>query len=338
MKLEVMVTSRWSAQERRQIQRHALRSCAALVDGGRHEVEVLFFMGEPNGTQDSELAAREEAEFGDLVRVGGPDTDPPVPRDATYVLDRPCARTYRIAHGSAWLAEHRPDLDYVMYLDDDSFLHLPKLLHHLEFHHSESLAMGYIMETKLDWADTHVCELCEPCKPCRTERGLLEFCGHFPDMALGGCIMAVQNCKIFDAEADDGAEGLASCVAGKREGILRLSQYFGSKVAPRWLLGMGWVFGSRVVRYVGRNAHRLKVRGAADVSLGFWLAPLEAVRFASMNTGQFHDHPETRSTFAARCTDQTVLVHRMNPLRWESGFRADSCEMLCDGVPGNAAE
>uniref|UniRef100_A0A7S1Q9S7 Hexosyltransferase n=1 Tax=Alexandrium catenella TaxID=2925 RepID=A0A7S1Q9S7_ALECA len=332
IKLEIMVTSRWKAFERRQTQRRVLGSCRRWASEG-HDVELLFFMGDlnqsdPTGVVDAE---REQAEFGDLVVVGGPDTDPPVPRDATYVLDRPCARTYRLAYGSSWLAQHRPELDFVMYLDDDSFLHLPRLLGHLERHTSASLAMGYVMETNLDWSGTHICELCDPCEPCRSQAGLQDFCKAFPEMAFGGCVMAVQNCQIFN-DGDD----LEQCVREKRAGIQRLAQYFGSNAAPRWFLGMGWVFGRRIVSFLGRNAGRLKVRGAADVSLGFWLAPMEGVSFVPMNSGEFHDHPGTRSTFAAQCTEHSVLVHRMSPARWAADFDAERCELTCNEPPGGS--
>jgi len=332
IKLEIMVTSRWKSFDRRQIQRHVLRSCRPWADA-EHEVELLFFMGDLNRSDPRALAKaeREQADFGDLVTVGGPDTDPPVPRDATYVLDRPCARTYRLAHGSAWLAQHRPELDFVMYLDDDSFLHLPRLLQELSKRKAlDSLAMGFVMETNLDWSDTHICELCNPCEPCRSQKGLADFCRGFPQMSFGGCVMAVQNCQIFN----DAEEDLGQCVEGKHEGILRLAKYFGSKAAPRWFLGMGWVFGSRIVQYLGRNAARLKVRGAADVSLGFWLAPLEGVTFGPMNSGEFHDHPGTRSTFASPCTERSILVHRMNPARWEADFNPERCELTCEETPG----
>lgn len=328
--LQIMVTSRWKAFERRQTQRHVLRSCRPWASGD-HDVELLFFMGDLNRSDAAAVrrAEREQEDFGDLVVVGGPDTDPPVPRDATYVLDRPCARTYRLAYGTAWLAQHRPDLDFVMYLDDDSFLSLPRLLQRLARQANPSLAMGFVMETSLDWSDTHICELCNPCEPCRAYGSLMEFCQLFPQMSFGGCMMAVQNCQIFN-DGDD----LEQCVAKKREGIARLAQYFGSKAAPRWFLGMGWVFGRRLVSYIGRNAARLKVRGAADVSLGFWLAPVEGVAFAAMNSGEFHDHPGTRSTFAAQCTERSILVHRMDAERWAADFDAERCELTCHEPPG----
>lgn len=332
LKVEIMVTTRWVNRERRDIQRRALRSCLPQVSAG-HTVELLFFMGDLNGT-DPQTAQTEQDELGDLVRVGGPDSDPPVPRDATYVLERPCARTYRLAHGTAWLMKNRPDLDYVMYLDDDSFLRLPRLLEHLEEQGSERMAMGFLMQTNLDWSDTHICELCDPCSKCKNQRELVEWCSElFPDMAMGGCSMAITNCQIFN----DGQD-LAECVAEKRDGIRRLADYFGSRVAPQWMLGMGWVFGRRICQHIARNADWLKVRGAADVTLGFWLAPLEGVQFVNMNEGAFHDHPDTRSTFSRVCTEQSVLVHRLTPSHWAADFDPERCELSCGGGVTSAAQ
>merc|ERR1719238_2321896 len=109
-------------------------------------------------------------------------------------------------------------------------------------------------------------------------------------------MMALQNCRIFNEEMD-----VLSCINEKVAGLQRLVDYFGSRAALRWFLGMGWVFGRRVVQYIARNARRLKVRGAADVALGFWLAPLEGVDFVDMRPSQFHDHPSSKSTFASEC-------------------------------------
>ena len=36
----------------------------------------------------------------------------------------------------------RPQQDYVMYLDDDSFLNIPRLIDYLQWQQSDSLAMG----------------------------------------------------------------------------------------------------------------------------------------------------------------------------------------------------
>lgn len=327
--VDVMVASRWSHRDRRNIQRTAIRSCARLLPEG-HSVELFFFMGDFNNT-DVDEAQREQHEHGDLVQVGGPDSDPPVVRDATYVLERPCARTHRLAHGSRWLANNRPDSDFVFYLDDDSYLNLPRLFEHLQGlgnrGDEDLLAMGYTMETNLDWTDsTHICELCIPCEICQTGQALQDLfnlCAAV-DISHGACFMAIQNCRIFNE-----GEDMLECVATKVSGVRDLAAYFGSKVAPRWMLGMGWMFGSKIVKYIGRNADRLKTRGAADVMLGYWLAPLEGVRWQPMNDGRFHDHPATKSTFAAQCSDDTVLVHRVQSHHWEADFDPERCVLTC---------
>eukprot|EP00811_Abedinium_folium_P001466 NODE_11340_length_1293_cov_3.372213.p1 GENE.NODE_11340_length_1293_cov_3.372213~~NODE_11340_length_1293_cov_3.372213.p1 ORF type:complete len:353 (+),score=89.76 NODE_11340_length_1293_cov_3.372213:120-1178(+) len=326
VKVEIMVTSRWIHFDRRQHQRSAFRSCAGLLHGA-HTAELLFFMGDTNGTGREAAARREEDRFGDLVRVGGPDSDPPVARDETYVLDRPAARTYRIAHGTAWLAWHRKDLDYVAFVDDDSFVNLPRLMPFLVARGTPSLAMGYLMTTDLDWSRIDVCDICTPCEWCLESASLKEFCSELAaqvPMTLGGCYFALHNCRIFDPDAAQD-----ECVLTKVRGLARLTEYFGSRSTPTWMLGMGWVFGRRLVDFVGTNAKQLKVRGAADVSLGFWLAPLEDVDFVDAQGGVFHDHPAVKSMFAAFCTSRSMLVHRMTSHHWASGFDASRCELAC---------
>ena len=87
------------------LNRHTIvsQNCDALAQFPEHSRRTRFHEHRSGGIS------------GDLVVIGGPDSDPAVPRDATYVLDRPCARTYRLAHGTAWLVQNRPDLDFVMY-------------------------------------------------------------------------------------------------------------------------------------------------------------------------------------------------------------------------------
>eukprot|EP00971_Amphidinium_carterae_P220155 4370546-Amphidinium_carterae.1 len=125
------------------------------------------------------------ATFGDLVNVGGPDSDPPVVRDATYVLERPAARTWRLAHGTAWLMMHRPSLDYIAYLDDDSFLHLPRLSAQIGLLGGPKMAMGFLMETALDWTGMHMCDICRPCDECIGHvDDLREVCSNNPELSL----------------------------------------------------------------------------------------------------------------------------------------------------------
>eukprot|EP00927_Polykrikos_kofoidii_P055597 TRINITY_DN49814_c0_g1_i1.p1 TRINITY_DN49814_c0_g1~~TRINITY_DN49814_c0_g1_i1.p1 ORF type:complete len:373 (+),score=31.06 TRINITY_DN49814_c0_g1_i1:67-1185(+) len=322
--VQIMVTSKFTSLDRRMILRDLFRHCSLHVSDV-HFVEMLFFLGEVNLTAAgirNDLAL-ENHEFHDLVFVGGPDSDPPVDRDVTYVLDRPTARGFRLAYGTAWLAAHRPSLDYVMYLDDDSYLHIPRLLRFLELHNSESLAMGFLMETALDYSRTSACELCKKCDHCLQDQGLREFCRTFADLTLGGCLAAIANCRIFSANDD-----YALCVENTRERTLEVASYFDTSSAPRWMLGMGWVFGRRIVQYLARNAGLFKKRGAADVQLGLWLAPLEGVHWVDTKGGFFHDYPMPGSTFSTGCSEKTVLVHRMNEERWRD-FVPSTCELRC---------
>ncbi|CAK0865513.1 unnamed protein product [Prorocentrum cordatum] len=145
-----------------------------------------------------------------------------------------------------------------------SYLHIPKLLLAIEGQASPSLAMGFVMETMpVDSSQASVCDFCKPCEKCLQDEELNSICSQFPGMSLGGCIMVLQQCHLFN-EGEDGAE----CVQKKFNEIMRVSQYFGSMAAPRWFLGMGWVFGRRIVDYIWRNVENLKKRGAADVQLG----------------------------------------------------------------------
>lgn len=320
----IMVTSKLSSNDRRLILRTAFHHCIQGL-GYEHHVDQLFFLADPAEAPE-EVQSNLDVEnrtYGDLVFVGGPDSDPWVPRDATYVLDRPTSRGYRLAYGTAWLAKHRQELDYVMYLDDDSYLHIPKLLNMLEMHTSQSLAMGFVMETVLDSTRSCVCDMCPSCERCLKDDQLNSFCAQFPEMSLGGCLTCIQQCDLFN----DG-EDLALCVQQKQLDIVKVAQYFGTQSAPRWFLGMGWVFGRRIVNFLAHNVDHLKKRGAADVQLGFWLAPLEDIHWVDMKDGFFHDYPMPGSTFSRGCTERSILVHRMNEDRWKH-FDTRTCELHC---------
>ncbi|CAE7456355.1 unnamed protein product [Symbiodinium sp. CCMP2456] len=326
--VQIMVTSKQTSLDRRMILREAIGSCLPHLPK-EHDVELLFFLGDlaAASADVQQSLAEEEEKFRDLIFVGGPDADPPVERDVTYVLERPTARGFRLAVGTAWLATHRTDLDFVMYLDDDSYLNVPRLLSLLEEHNSPSLAMGYIMETELDMLDTHICKVCPlNCEACQTDGFLQAFCGKFPEMSLGGCAFLIHQCKLFGQDTAEAS--LEECVRKAQVNTMQVVHYFGARGAPRWFLGMGWVFGRRIVDFLARNVGDLKKQGAADVQLGFWLAPLEGVYWVDMKDGQFHDYPMPGSTFSKGCTDQTVLVHRMNKERWRD-FDPQTCALRC---------
>ena len=64
--------------------------------------------------------------------------------------------------------------------------------------------------------------------------------------------------------------------------------------------------------------HRLKLRGAADLMIGFWTIPLEGVHTVDLKErGLFHDWPATNNMFARPCTPTSILVHRVRGERWD---------------------
>lgn len=273
-----------------------------------------------------------------MVMIGGPDCDTAVPRETAYVLDQPSARTYRVAFGTKWLTEHRPDLDFVMYLDDDSYLHIPRLTELLLRLASPSLAMGFLMgTTPLDFSRVDVCDVCNPCERCRSNKHLMHFCKQFPEMGLGGCVVLTTLAKHHTAMSTTQACSLIgddedvsiACIRSRHREMVRMVEYFGSSSTPNWFLGMGWVFGRRIVDFIARNCVNLKMRGIVDIQMGFWLLPLEGIVFVDMKEhGHFHDYPEPGATFSAACTKNTVLVHRMNQVRWHD-FDPVICELHC---------
>lgn len=337
LKLHILVATPWKNADRRTELRKAFASCGAVVP--EHSVDHTFFLGWMPADEASRAAAAEElAANDDMVALPGHDTDPPVGRDVTYVLDRPTSRSFKTAFGSQWLVNHRK-FDFVLYLDDDSFISLPRLFDALEGK-GPRLSMGWLMNTPLDWSslDISVCDVCSPCDACTNNEYLNNFCTQF-DAGLSkvGCYAAIKNCQVMPPEN----KTLDECVRMVYEDNLRLSDYFGSKWAPTWLLGMGWVFGRDVVEYIAANVKYLKLRGAADVVLGFWLAGFEDVEWVDMGISassapRFHDYPRPGSTFSGGCTGNSILVHRM---RIENYAELDheTCTLGCPEVAERVA-
>ncbi|CAD7975870.1 unnamed protein product [Amoebophrya sp. A25] len=291
----------------------------------------------------------------DMVLLNAPDLDPPVMRDVTYILDRPTSRAFRVAYGTKWVHHFMPTVDFVFYLDDDSFLNVPRLFQLLESvslndqrdmqrrHEDkdalldlryrnergkmESLVMGYMMETEVDMGKFDICEMCQPCERCTNDVQLREFCGQVPHMTLGGCLAYMNTCKIYESE-----EPLIDCVRRSQDEAARLGDYFGTKKSPLWVLGMGWLFGRRIISYIARNAADLKKRGAADLILGYWLVGLEDLHWVDtgpLGNFRFHDYPMHGNTFTRNCHSETILVHRMTPERWANDFERDTCLLDC---------
>eukprot|EP00931_Biecheleriopsis_adriatica_P058799 TRINITY_DN35091_c0_g1_i1.p1 TRINITY_DN35091_c0_g1~~TRINITY_DN35091_c0_g1_i1.p1 ORF type:complete len:371 (-),score=55.48 TRINITY_DN35091_c0_g1_i1:29-1141(-) len=345
--LEIMIASPWRNFDRRALLRASLLRCEDLVRGSHH-VTHHFIMGDMNDTQP----APDEAVHGDLLLIGGPDSDPPVSRDETYVLPTPTARSYRAAYSAKWVEEHLHQVDYVMHLDDDSFLNLPLLIEILEkeevrFAASQNvtpqgeqqnrhpgrridmLALGHLMETFLDYDQYNICDWpsCQPCSKCREDPEIRARCSNRPSgWSLGGCVWFYETCSKRGVQNES---ELKLCIRDLKEHMLRLTEYFGTQMTPLWMLGMGYVLGREIISFIARNANVLKKRGSMDVSLGYWLAGLEDVHWVNMAQGaMFHDHPQSESHFSVPCHRASAVVHRMTPERWKD-FDGASCRLHC---------
>eukprot|EP00400_MALV-I_sp_L67-5_P000993 gene993-531_t len=342
--LEVLIVSRWKSRDRRDNLRALFTNC-----GNRdptHQVGYTFFMADTkNLTVEEKSNYLEELVYhDDLVILPGHDSDPPVARDITYVLDRPTSRGYRLAHGTQWIVQHRQTVDYVLYLDDDAIVSVSRLLELIEQVQHPLLAMGFIMNTDLEHSQEDICELCGPamCRRCMDDPDINEFCDYMrmfhPDLKLGGCLHYLNICKIFGVADDDNPkEGedtfpLGNCALRVYKEENDLVQYFGNRQPPPWMLGMGWVWGRKIIDFVARNVDYLKLNGAADITTGYWMAPLEGVAFFNIrDDGYFHDYPEYGSQFSRRCTNNSILIHRMNQERWQH-LNTDTCELHCINV------
>jgi hypothetical protein len=266
-----------------------------------------------------------------MVVLPGHDMDPKVARDVTYVLERPTSRAFKTAYGSQWLFMHKA-FDFVLYLDDDSVVSVPRLMEALAGK-GPRMAMGYLMNTPLDWSalDMGVCDVCQPCEHCMNNPELDAFCSQFDQgMTKVACYAAIKNCQVMPPidETTGEAVGLDVCVKKVYWENVKIAQYFGSKWAPTWMLGMGWVFGREIVEYIATNIKFLKMRGAADVILGFWLAGVEDVQWVDMAGGAFHDYPARGSTFSSGCTGKSTLVHRMK-LKYFADMDNATCTLVC---------
>jgi len=340
--LEVMVSSPWRNKGRRDILRQLMLICG---NRGKHAtINLRFFMGDVDEDKDEHLLEKikiEQSDNNDMVLVGGPDTDPDVKRDVTYVLkDQPAARTFRTAAGTNWIANNVADFDFVLYLDDDSYVHFPRLvqlltkLKYISVHDDrerwKSLVLGYLMQTQLHPDATDLCELCasKVCRGCEVQtnviEGFIEFCDEYvPGMAVATCMFLAKNCSIIEGKDD-----LIDCIRRSYEGMDENSEYFGSWWTPKWPLGMGWVWGSRIVRYIAHNRDYLKLRGSADVMLGYWLAPLEDIFWIDAKPRMFHDldSASVTSMFMRPMTNDTIIVHRMTAESWGT-FNATTCNL-----------
>jgi len=329
-----MVTSTWANVERRLQMRAVVGHCMGM---GQAAVDLLFFMGDPAGSALGETGARQEADhFGDMVFLGGPDTDP-LPRHGEdpnlRVLDGVAsARAHRWAHGAAWLLEYRPDLEYLVQFDDQVLVSLPGLLAQVVSHANTSLALGWI-----SWASLTIGETAyAPCETCKPDTRHVSLCTKYVQrfssgMEMRGCLAVAQRC--CDNLSSDGGNqcggpgDLEACVAAAQEAGAAGAAYFGAIATPRLLHEACWVLGRRLVEFLAQNADDLKMRGAPRLLLGFWLAAVEDVHFVTL--------PEEALLEAAggetHCSAPQGLLaaQGLGAEKWGSWLDMGSCELRC---------
>jgi len=336
MRIEVMVSSPWRNRGRRDVLRQHHLNCGNRVPGA--QVSLRFFMGSIPDKMDEEMLEmiEEEKRFNsDIVEVGGPDTDPAAKKFDTYVLeDRPSALTYRTAAGSHWIVTNVPEFDFVFYLDDESYVHYPRLIVRLQdakernAQSTEFFVVGYLMQTKLDPDELTICETSlspEQCKDPDTVEMIEESCKHMvPEVSATLCLIYQTRCEKDGVRDDD----IPECIRKEYKRTKEVAKYFGTKYSPIWPLGMGFLCGSRVVRYIAHNRDYFKMRGSADVSIGYWLNSMEDIVWIDAAMDFFHDleDPEFTSLFSRAVTDKTLLVHRMTAESWGK-VDADTCDL-----------
>lgn len=364
-RVQVMVTSEWDNLNLRLYLRKSFESCAPRLLA-EHSVEHHFFMGSPEGAQAEVAAAQEAQTFHDIVPLGGPDSDTSASGFAGAqgifkVLQEPAARAVRILRGMAWLLKERADFEYVVQLQDTSFVQLPRLLAQLDAHAHPLLALGRLStDTPLTYGAGAGNE--EPCETCELdpvhERVCIDRTRSVPGgMEFRGCIVAALRCCPGAAAGGRSCsvEELTECVSTAQSTAYPAAVYFGTTVAPRWLHGAAWALGRGVAGFLGENALDLKIRGMPDILMGFWLAGLEDVHFVDLPAELFAAPPvgagavagagagAAVSAAAAAAVEEafagvdggcrvegTAVVGGLSPEHWALHFDVESCEMRCD--------
>lgn len=319
--VSLMIASEWANKDLRMRLRQMFLSCAVQMPVG-FVVEPIFFLGAVP-PELREEGYEEAKEHQDMLSLGSPDRETEMlsqDRPATlHLYPKASAATLRFLGSLAWLHGHRKESQYIITMQDHSFMDLPRILQELERHQNESLVLGFIS------ADTPLEEVPQegeiPCETCDQdpEKELLcyKLLKEYPGgLDFRGCLLAASRCN-------EAPEGLSACVQKANQRGVDAFIYFGSTVAPRWPHGAGWILGRRVREILAVNADDLRKRGAVlDIQIGFWLAAFEDIHFVNL--------PAEKLALDGHCPDGEVLVaSRMTEARWNSWFDETSCSFDC---------
>ncbi|CAE8593488.1 unnamed protein product [Polarella glacialis] len=342
LRVQVNIPSAWQNLGLRLQLRRTLGRCGRQLQADGYLVEQLFFMGNPETSGfNVEEALREIQAFGDLVTLTAPDVDPPVsaemieqasgdPDLEKLIVGWPSSVGMRIAASMVWLLHNRPDFDYVVHLSDSSLARLPDLLREVSRHDNSSLVLGWLKEsTSLTVAggaqDGEV-----PCENCLEPPEQVRFCldmiqTSMAGMDYRGCMRVAARC--CNGASDCGYDDLLECSKPARTVGFNAALYYGTALAPRSPHPAAWVLGRRPAEFVAENSHDLRMRGASEVLLGFWLAALEDLHFVSLPLGQLLSIPEGAS--CASGAAPPLVVYGLDEDSWPRWFDEETCEIHC---------
>ncbi|CAE7770393.1 unnamed protein product, partial [Symbiodinium microadriaticum] len=297
LRLEVIVPSLWAHAAQRASLRQRFQELGPELRAKDYRVELHFILGNPVGASvDKESVHQERAQFGDLVVLGAPENDEEMLRKCRerqaaaattlgpQVLDEPSPAILRIAGALVLLWHSRPDLDFVVKLEDSVTLPLLPFFDKVLEHADESLLMGWIVEDfPVSVRSSNADEACETCPvPVAAERFCQEMIRvSMSGMDFRGCLRVASEC--CNSSGCDEAQ-LLDCTSAARAAGSESVLYYGTAFAPPFPLSAAWALGRRPLEFIVDNIDDLKMRGeVAEALLGFWLAGLEDLKIVDLS-------------------------------------------------------
>ncbi|CAH1984921.1 unnamed protein product [Acanthoscelides obtectus] len=190
--------------------------------------------------------------------------------------------TYKVKQTFQWLSDqydYGMDFKYVLKCDDDSFVHLKSLVGELieieKLYLSPPSLKSVIEVLKYSSAETMSANIQANNKDGPNKLNL--YWGYF-----------YGNARIFT------------------KGKWKETEWIFSDRYMPYALGGGYLLSKNLVTYIGKNAENLRTFNAEDVSVGFWLAPVD-------NILRIHDTRFDTEWKSRGCQNQHLIVHHVSP-------------------------
>eukprot|EP00971_Amphidinium_carterae_P041783 821057-Amphidinium_carterae.1 len=208
---------------------------------------------------------------------------------------------------------------------DTNIVNFPALLKRLEVYGDQPLlAMGDVTISSLTVgpADGAPCETCpvhpEHSRLCReiTATGATGF---------RGCLGLASRCCPVEEPA---CENLYTCMWNAALQGKQAFDYFGTGSSPRWFKGGAWVLGHDILEFIAINGPDLKIRGVADMLVGFWIVALEDVLYVDI-AGEHCTLAFEESGCYDDCFSSSILVSGMTGKKWLAWYQPEACQVKC---------